>query len=192
MTTTYPFHEIIEQTLTEVFEDLIKKSIGDLPLTFTKCQEEDCTFYAVTDNNQKPLALLYFNFEKSNVGMFNPGFDFGVTQFLKILEKLRSEDDVQIVAWMFGIGLWKLDIFKECRRSKIMFQMVSDSHVIETFDWYGFKINNDLTMDIDNYISYQNLSKDEKIELVDVLLDGMQNGLDQVIKKVSDYRLKYR
>lgn len=192
MTTPYPFNEVIEEALTEVFEDLIKKSIGELQLTFTKCQENECTFYAVTDSHQKPLALLYFNFEKSNVGMFNPEFDVGVTQFLKILEKLRSEDNAQIVAWIFGIGLWNLDIFKECRRSKIMFQMVSDSHVIETFDWYGFKLNNDLTMDVDNYIRYQNLSKDEKIEVVEVLLDGMQDGLNQVIKKLSDYRLKDR
>lgn len=192
MTAPYPFFQVIEETLAEVFETLIKQSIGELPVTFNKYQEDECTYHAIIDNHERPLALLYFNFEKSNIGMFNPKFDMRVTQFLKILEKLQEEHNVEIVAWVFGIGIWELDTFKEFRRSEIMFQMVTDSHVVETFDWYDFKLNKDLTMDIDNYIRYQKLSKDEKIELVEVLLDGMQNGLDRVIKKLSNHGLKDR
>lgn len=176
MTTRYPFHEVIAEALTEVFENLIKKGIGELPLRFTVAQDNECFYYLITDSHENPWALLYFSYEKL-------GFEERLKQFLQIVERLRSKPNAQISAYVIGIGLWELATFKEFRRTRIAFHMLSDGVIIDTFKWYDFEIDDALTIDIDNYIRYQNLSKDEKIEIADVLLEGVQYTINLSIRK---------
>lgn len=177
MITRYPFHEIISEVLTEVFESLLKKSISELPLTFTTSQEKECIYYVVTDDREKSLVLLYFSFNKL-------GFEERLTQFLQVVKKQRSKHDESIRAGVIGIGLWELTRFREFRNDKIGFHMMSDSHIIDTFKWYDFEVDENLTMDIDNYIRYQNWPEDEKIELADVLLEGVHASLIRLFKSI--------
>ena len=189
MTATYPFHKVIEETLTETFEDLIKKSIGELPLTFIKCQENECIFYTIMDN-QEPMALLHFNYEKLNSNIFDDVFEERIKKFLRILEELRSKDNTQISGRIIGIGLWGLSTVNVFRKHKIGLRTVADHYVIDIFDWHGIKLSDDLTMDIDNYILYQNMSKEEKLELANFFLDGLQESIDSIVQKPSNNHLK--
>lgn len=189
MTATYPFHKVIEETLTEAFEGLIKKSVGELPLTFTKCQEKECIFYTIMDH-QGPMALLHFNYEKLNSNILDDVFENRIKEFLRILEELQSKDNGQISGRIIGIGLWGLSTVNLFRKYKIGLRTVADHYIIDIFDWYGIKLNKDLTMDTDDYILYQNMPKDEKIELVKVFLDGLQDSIDSVVQKPSNNRLK--
>src|SRR5688572_24296138 len=133
MTTRYPFHEVTAEALTEVFENLIKKAIGELPLRFTIAQDNECVYYLITDNHENPWALLYFSYEKL-------GFEERLKPFLQIAERLRSKQNAQISASVIGIGLWELAIFQEFRKNRIAFNMASDCLIIDTFKWYDFEI----------------------------------------------------
>lgn len=175
MTVRYPFHEVIAEELTEVFEDLIKKSIGELPLSFTLSNRNGCRYYLITNEYQKLLAILYFDYEK-------PGFEDRLEEFWRVLEKLRSNNNDQINACVFAIGLWGLTKFRDFRKNKANFRISSYDHIIETFKWYDFELDENLTMDIDSYIRYQNLPKDEKIEIADVLLETDQQSIDLAIR----------
>jgi|GEM_PF-6754596 len=189
MTSTYPFHKVIEEILTEALEGLIKKSIGELPLTFAKCQENKCTFYTIMDH-QGPLALLHFNYEKLNGSISDLAFEERINKFLRILKELRSKENTQISGRIIGIGLWGLSTVNVFRKYRIGLRTVADHYVIDIFDWYGIKLNKDLTMDIDNYILYQKMPRDEKIELAKVFLEGLQDSIDSVVQRPSNSSLK--
>lgn len=175
MTKRYPFHEVIAEALTEVFESLIRKSIGALPLTYTLAHDENCSYYLITDKNEKPIAALYFDYEK-------PGFEDRLEQFWQVLEKLRSKYNDQFNACIFATGMWGLTKFRDFRKNKTDFLISSYDHIIDTFKWYNFQLDEDLTMDIDNYIRYQNLPEEEKIEIADVLLEGVQSVVNLAIR----------
>lgn len=176
MTTHYPFHEVIAEALTEVFENLIRKSIGELPLIFTLCHEDECAYYLITDDHQKPFAVLYFSYDKL-------GFENRLKQFWEILERLRTKHNDEISACAVGIGLWGLSKFRDLRKNRTGFHASGDSHVINTFEWYDFELDEDLMMDIDNYIRFQNLPEEEKIEIADVLLETVQSAINLAIRK---------
>lgn len=175
MTTRYPFHEVIAEALTEVFESLIRKAIGELPLTFTLAHDNNCSYYLITDKYEKPIAALYFDYEK-------PGFEDRLEQFWQVLEKLRSKYNDQINACVFAAGMWGLTKFRDFRKNKTDFLISSYDHIIDTFKWYNFELDGDLTMDVNNYIRYQNLPVDEKIEIADVLLGSAQFSVKSTIR----------
>ena len=175
MTARYPFHEVIAEALTEVFENLIRKSIDELPLTFTLCHENECVYYLTKGDHQKLFAVLYLNYEKQ-------GFENQLEHFWQIVATLRSKHGEQIKACAIGIGLWGLTKIKEFRKNRTVFHISSDHHIIDTLKWYDFELDEDLTMDIDNYIRYQNLPEEEKIEIADVLLEGVQSVVNLAIR----------
>ncbi len=178
MRAPYPFHAVIEETLIEVFEKLIRKSIGELPLSFEKCLENGYTPYIINNTKEVQFALLYFSYDNLN-------FEVHLKRFLGIVKKLRQKDEVHFSASAIGIGLCELGTVKELMKTGTDFQMVSDQHFMDSFHEYGITLNKDLTMDIDSYIRYQNLSIEEKRELSEILLDGIQNGIAQLIKGIT-------
>jgi len=176
MAAHFPFHEVIEEVLTEVFEQQIGKSIGELPLSFEKCQENGYAPYIIKNTNESLFALLYFSYD-------NLGFEVHLKRFLRVVKKLQQKNEVQFSACAIGVGLSELGTVKELMKTGTDFHMVNDRHFIEAFDTYGISLNKDLTMDIDSYIHYQNLSHDKKRELTEVLLAEIQSDIDRVIKK---------
>lgn len=175
MTVRYPFHEVIAEALTEVFESLIRKAIGELPWTYTLAHDDNCSYYLITDKNEKPIAALYFEYEKL-------GFEDRLEQFWQVLEKLRSKDNDQLSACVFATGMSGLTKFRDFRKNKTDFLMSSYDHIIDTFKWYGFELDEDLSMNIDNFIRYQNLPVDERIEIADVLLGSAQSSVKSAIR----------
>lgn len=84
MAALFPLHVVVEDILTKVFENLIRKSIGELPLTFTLCHDNECIYYLIKGDHQKLFAVLYFNYEKQ-------GFENQLEHFWRIVETLRIE-----------------------------------------------------------------------------------------------------
>jgi hypothetical protein len=175
MPTRYPFYEVIAEALAEVIENLIKKSIGELSLKFTLNNDFNCTYYRIFDNHQKPIAALYFDFNKI-------GFENRLEQFWHILSELRLKTNDQLEGCVFSIGLWGLSKLRDFQKNKSDFLIYGSDHIIDTFKWYGFELDENLTMDIDNYIRYQNLPEDEKIEIADVLLGSAQSSVESAIR----------
>lgn len=177
MAARYPFHEVGAEALTEVIENLIKKSIGERSMSFKLIDDKDCRYYLIADVHQKPIAVLYFDYEKL-------GFENRLERFFVILQELRLQNDDQIEACVFSIGLWGLTKFRDFKKNKIEFLVSSYDHIIDTFKWYNFELDEDLSMDIDNYIRYQNLPEGEKIEIADVLLGSAQSSIRSTIQKI--------
>ena len=116
-------------------------------------------------------------------------FNFSKTRCNERLLDFLGSDDVDPVSppytqrkLVIGIGLWKFGLRSLMKRSE-SFHMASDQHVIDTFKLFEIELHEDLTLDEEAAKQFQGLAQEEKMELSEMLLEGILRLLHSIIKK---------
>ncbi|MBL7858921.1 MAG: hypothetical protein JNM57_14620 [Cyclobacteriaceae bacterium] len=180
----FSVQEVIAGSVHQVFLSILEKLIKNTDFKICKNYDElgisDAhTDYVLISESTKVLVLIHFNLAKEDA-------DTRLMQFLNFDNPVIGKSSYKIVKLAIGIGLWGLDATRALRKHRTRFSMHSPHNLVGSLEIFNIQIDDDLTMDIDNYILYQKLSAKEQRELVAIILHGTRGFIQNSLKSSVD------